>query len=126
MSSIDLTYADFSDWYSKWSLWEILKSPHGIPTEITEADFHKALIEISTIMWSEIDNKKYNPYSVADPRSVTHNQALFAEISRDNTQWQRQWKRYAVSTYKEQTNDKRASRRTIRKDQGHEINGSNQ
>lgn len=102
MSTIDLTYADFNKWYSKWSLWEILKSPHGIPGEITEPDFHKALIEITTVMWSEIDNKKYNPYSVADPRSVTSNQALFVDISRDNSQWQRQWKRYAVNTYKEQ------------------------
>lgn len=99
MSIVDLTYADFARWYDRWHLLEVIKSPHGIPTHISEKDFHLAMIEITTVMWSEHDNSKYSPYSTADPRSVAANTALFIDISRDNRQWQRQWIRFAVNEY---------------------------
>ena len=102
MSRLDSTYRDFAEWYDRWVLFEVLKSPHAIPMEITEGDFYRAQVELSTVMFSETDQKQYKPYSTADPRSVVANTALFIDISRDNQQWQRQWRRYSVDSFNQQ------------------------
>ena len=107
MSSIDLTFEAFALWYSKWVLFEILKSTQWVPTHIGEGDFHRAQTEISAVMWSEADHSRYRPYSTADPRTVVANTALFIDIHRDNQQWQRQWIRYAVNTWWNQNHQRK-------------------
>jgi len=97
--SREISYINFVNWYRHWSLTETIRYPDYVLENITETEFHRARLEIDTEMWSERDGRRYRPYSLADPRTVVSNSDLFIEIHRDNSQWQRQWRRYAVNQY---------------------------
>lgn len=97
--SREISYIDFARWYRHWSLTETIRYPDYVLETITEPEFHRARLEIGAEMWSERDGRRYNPYSTNDPRCVAENTALFVDIHRDNAQWQRQWRRYAVNAY---------------------------